>query len=564
MARLDSSGRANTVNTLALKNGGANQIFRQNATTIKPVPPAAIVAFDSPLSERHHLHSRLAIYGPNLFELTEGAGAGGEELAEPEVRMDATLTIAEGRPATLTRLWTRLVSFVAMPGDDDEALRKKRLLLVVVLAKAPVCPTLAVAYYSLGVPLAALVPVVYQALTVASVIAFLVTRNFDRFRFQQTLIIFLGPIALHYFLGGFVNSSGVILSSFLAPLIAILFHGTRQSWPWFVALWIALLVLTAADATLAPQAHPIPDSARVAFFLFQIGGVGSVVYAAIRYHASLLAAEKTEQVVLNERLRLTAGELSHTLARLEDTNVALAEAGRQKSHFLASMSHELRTPLNAIIGYSEMLEEEAAELGKPSFAQDLQKIHVSGRHLLGLIDDVLDLSKIEAGRMQMFAERLDVTALVAGIVAVAEPLMKKNNNRLVVEANGALGTLNTDVTKVRQVLLNLLSNSAKFTERGTITLAALADPDGTSVAFSVRDTGIGMTPEQLGRLFQEFSQAEAGTYRNYGGTGLGLAVSRKLAHILGGDVLVESTPGVGSTFTFTVPREVPTAERAIA
>ena len=369
---------------------------------------------------------------------------------------------------------------------------------------------------------------------------------------------------MHYFLGGFVNSSGVILSSFLAPLIAILFHGTRQSWPWFVALWIALLVLTAADATLAPQAHPIPDSARVAFFLFQIGGVGSVVYAAIRYHASLLAAEKTEQVVLNERLRLTAGELSHTLARLEDTNVALAEAGRQKSHFLASMSHELRTPLNAIIGYSEMLEEEAAELGKPSFAQDLQKIHVSGRHLLGLIDDVLDLSKIEAGRMQMFAERLDVTALVAGIVAVAEPLMKKNNNRLVVEANGALGTLNTDVTKVRQVLLNLLSNSAKFTERGTITLAALADPDGTSVAFSVRDTGIGMTPEQLGRLFQEFSQAEAGTYRNYGGTGLGLAVSRKLAHILGGDVLVESTPGAGSTFTFTVPREVPTAERAIA
>jgi signal transduction histidine kinase len=183
-----------------------------------------------------------------------------------------------------------------------------------------------------------------------------------------------------------------------------------------VALWIALLVLAAADATLASQAHTIPDSARVLFFLFQIGGVGSVVYAAIRYHASLLDAEKTEQVALNERLRQTADELSLTLARLEETNAALAEAGRQKSRFLASMSHELRTPLNAIIGYSEMLEEEAAELGKASFAEDLQKIHVSGRHLLGLIDDVLDLSKIEAGRMQMFAERLDVTALVAGIV----------------------------------------------------------------------------------------------------------------------------------------------------
>jgi signal transduction histidine kinase len=228
------------------------------------------------------------------------------------------------------------------------------------------------------------------------------------------------------------------------------------------------------------------------------------------------------------------------------------------------MSHELRTPLNAIIGYSEMLQEEAADLGNPSFAQDLQKIHVSGRHLLVLIDDVLDLSKIEAGRMQVFTERLDVAALVAGVVAVADPLMKTKDNRLVVESEGALGSLNTDVTKVRQVMLNLLSNAAKFTERGTITLTVLAEPGGTSVAFSVRDTGIGMTPEQMGRLFQEFSQAEAGTYRNYGGTGLGLAVSRKLAHILGGDVSVESTPGVGSTFTFTVPREVPTAEPAIA
>ena len=147
---------------------------------------------------------------------------------------------------------------------------------------------------------------------------------------------------------------------------------------------------------------------------------------------------------------------------------------------------------------------------------------------------------------------------------MAEPLTKKNDNRLVVESDGDLGALNTDATKVRQVLLNLLSNSAKFTERGTITLTAMARPDGTTLTFSVRDTGIGMTPEQLGRLFEEFSQAEAGTYRHFGGTGLGLALSRQLARILGGDISVDSTPGVGSTFTFTVPREVPTAERAIA
>src|SRR4051812_47813497 len=182
--------------------------------------------------------------------------------------MDATLTLADDRPG-VERLWARLVSFVEIPGDDDEALRKKRLLLVVVLAKAPACPSLAIAYFMLGVPLAALVPVVYQLATIVSVVVFLMTRNFERFRFQQTLIIFVGPIALHYFLGGFVNSSGVILSAFLAPLVAILFHGARQSWPWFVALWVALLGLAALDSTLvAGQVHIIPDSARVLFFLF--------------------------------------------------------------------------------------------------------------------------------------------------------------------------------------------------------------------------------------------------------------------------------------------------------
>jgi len=478
--------------------------------------------------------------------------------------MDATLTMDVNGPGGLERLWARLVSFVAAPGDNDEALRKKRLLLVVVLAKAPVCPSLAVAFYSLGVPFAALVPVVYQVLTVASVIAFLVTRNFERFRFQQALLIFVGPIALHYFLGGFLNSSGVILSAFLAPLIAILFHGGRQSWPWFVALWLVLLGLVAIDSTLAAQAHTLPDSARVALLLFNIGGVGSLTYAGIRYHASLLDAEKAEQVFLNTRLTLTAGELSLALARLEETNVALAEAGRQKSRFLANMSHELRTPLNAIIGYSEMLEEQASQLGRSSFTQDLEKIHVSGRHLLGLIDNVLDLSKIEAGRMQLFAERIDITALLADLVTVAGPLMTKKGNRLLVETDGDLGTLNTDCTKVRQVLLNLLSNSAKFTERGTVTLAAKVDRDGRLVRFSVHDTGIGMTPEQVGRLFEEFSQAEAGTYRHFGGTGLGLALSRRLARILGGDIAVDSSRGVGSTFTFTLLREMPTAERAIA
>ena len=477
--------------------------------------------------------------------------------------MNATLTIDDNRPGALEHLWTRLVSFVAAPGDDDEALRKKRLLLVVVLAKAPVCPSLALAFYSLGVPLAALVPVVYQVLTVVSVIVFLVTRNFERFRFQQALLIFLGPIALHYFLGGFVNSSGVILSSFLAPLIAILFHGGRQSWPWFVALWIVLLVLVAVDSTLAARAHILPDSARVVMFLFHIGAVGSVTYAGIRYHASLLDAEKAEQVSLNDRLTITAGELSLALARLEETNVALADAGRQKSRFLASMSHELRTPLNAIIGYSEMLEEQASELGQPSFTQDFEKIHVSGRHLLGLIDNVLDLSKIEAGRMQVFAERVDVAALIADLVTVAEPLMKKKDNRLVVECDGDLGALNTDATKVRQVLLNLLSNSAKFAERSTVTLKAEADLDGATVVLGAgyryrHDARTAGT--SLRRVLPGGSRHLPALRRHRVGT---RAQSSARPHP-GWRHSVDTAFGVGSTFTFTVPRQVAAAELSIA
>ena len=369
---------------------------------------------------------------------------------------------------------------------------------------------------------------------------------------------------MHYFLGGFVNSSGVILSSFLAPLIAILFHGGRQSWPWFVALWIVLLVLAAVDSTLAAQAHIIPDSARVVFFLFHIGAVGSVTYAAIRYHASLLDAEKAEQVSLNERLRLTAGELSLALARLEDTNVALAEAGRQKSRFLASMSHELRTPLNAIIGYSEMLEEEAAELGKPSFTQDLQKIHVSGRHLLGLIDDVLDLSKIEAGRMQVFAERLDVAALIAGIVAVAEPLMKKNNNRLVVESQrrtrsaqhrrhqGPAGDVEPAVQlgEVHRTGNHHARGRGRSRRHvgGVLGAGHRHRHDARTAGTPLRGVLAGR-----GRHLPELRRHGPGTR----------AQSQARPHP-GWRYLGREHARRGSTFTFTVPREVPTAERAIA
>jgi signal transduction histidine kinase/putative methionine-R-sulfoxide reductase with GAF domain len=237
---------------------------------------------------------------------------------------------------------------------------------------------------------------------------------------------------------------------------------------------------------------------------------------------------------------------------IEEKSRALEVASQHKSQFLANMSHELRTPLNAIIGYSEMLQEEAEELGEETFLPDLRRINAAGKHLLGLINDILDLSKIEAGRMDLFVEAFDVDRLVRDVEAIVQPLMDKNGNTLVVDCPDDVGSMHADQTKLRQTLFNLLSNAAKFTERGTITLTAQREADEW-VTFAITDTGIGMTEEQLDRLFESFSQAEASTRSKYGGTGLGLAISRHFCRLMGGDLTVESEYGQGSTFTVRLP-----------
>ncbi len=241
-----------------------------------------------------------------------------------------------------------------------------------------------------------------------------------------------------------------------------------------------------------------------------------------------------------------------------DKSRQLEAADRHKSEFLANMSHELRTPLNAIIGYSEMLQEDAADLGAEQLTDDLKKINAAGKHLLELINAVLDLSKIEAGKMELYLETFDVADLVRDIAAVIQPLAAKNANRLDVRCPEGIGTMRADLTKVRQALFNLLSNACKFTERGTISLTVAREvvEGQDSMVFGVSDTGIGMTPEQLARLFEAFSQADAATTRKYGGTGLGLALSRRLCRMMGGDVTVQSVAGEGSTFTIRLPAEV--------
>jgi len=282
---------------------------------------------------------------------------------------------------------------------------------------------------------------------------------------------------------------------------------------------------------------------------------------AMRWHLSRARPVRDERgaISLWFGTNTDVTEQKRTEGQLIEAKEAAEAASRSKSTFLANMSHELRTPLNAVIGYSEMLQEEAEEAGATSAVADLRKIHAAGRHLLGLINDILDLSKIEAGKMDLFLEPFDVAGLVRGVADTVRPLVERGGNALTVVCGEGLGAIHADLTKTRQVLLNLLSNASKFTQGGSVSLAAGRERAGGDdwLVFRVRDSGIGMSAEQLARLFQPFTQADPSTTRRYGGTGLGLTISRRFCQMMGGDIEVRSEPGVGSTFTVRLPAVVP-------
>ena len=330
--------------------------------------------------------------------------------------------------------------------------------------------------------------------------------------------------------------------------------GFRLAWKGLVGVALGAIAVgwfTGYAASFA--APPVPTAASI---------LGIFIYGSVfSYHSHV----QSRRIVHGRKLLEARNqELAEAGVQLAQAKSDAEAANESKSLFLANMSHELRTPLNAIIGYSELLVEDAQDAGDESTVPDLKKIHGAGKHLLGLINEVLDLSKIEAGKMDTYLEDFEVDALVEGVAGTVQPLTDSKSNRLVVDASG-LGNMHSDITKVRQMLFNLLSNAGKFTEGGEIRLRGRREAhEGRDwLVFEVEDTGIGMTAEQQARVFQPFSQADASTTRKYGGTGLGLAITRRFAQMLGGEIGMRSTAGVGTTFILRLPADAGAAPAGV-
>lgn len=319
----------------------------------------------------------------------------------------------------------------------------------------------------------------------------------------------------------------------------------------FVAIVVAAFLVATAVAFLISA----PLQGVISRPLLRLSETARTVSDKKDYSARAQKHGEDEVGVLIDSFNEMLAQIQKRDTELQEARVVAERANQAKSNFLSFMSHELRTPLTSIIGFSEMLLTEVEGEGRKDWADDLRRVHDSGRYLLELINDILDISKIEAGKMEVHLETFDVGALIRDLNDVMRPLVERKSNRLVVDYPKSIGTMQADRIKVRQCLLNLLSNASKFTDKGVITFSANRTARNGSdwLTFSIRDTGIGMTTEQMGKLFRAFTQADDSTSRKYGGTGLGLALTKRFSQIMGGDVRVESEPGKGSTFTIELP-----------
>jgi len=352
------------------------------------------------------------------------------------------------------------------------------------------------------------------------------------------------------------TSSPFLMWLLIVPLLGFFYLGSGllARVAIFAEMLIGIVAFYGAYLALGAFPDNIPIESMVTVGMISALSATIYVYLMASYYASVVDSQ-SELLKEIDRHRETMGALTHAKDEAERAKDEAERANSAKSEFLAKMSHELRTPLNAVLGYTEILLEDAELEGNGSQIADLQKINAAGKHLLAMVNDILDISKIEAGKMELNIESVDLDVLVQEVESTARPLAAKNTNAFAVAREGELGVIRADATKLRQAIFNLLSNASKFTQNGQITLSARREsmPAGDWIRISVTDTGVGISDEQQANLFSNFSQASPAIAAKFGGTGLGLSLSRNLIRLMGGDIAVKSAVGLGSTFTISLP-----------